>query len=184
MSKLTIVRQVLETNPEVVIVNTDERNHLPDRLGFCHTVDYRIAPKNGLYTADELQEFMVSLVPEGLEPTMKDDFYQHGKGGLLNFGKLYFDEKIGEERITRICTLTDEELLNVSGFVDGRRTIEETHPYTRRTWVRPFPNERFIRDVLNGELEFSEYSVTSRVLEDYKPKSTRKSLLGALHLSP
>lgn len=173
MSKLTIVRQALETNPEVVIVNADVRNYLPDRNGFfCHTVSYWVAPKNGLYTADELQTFMMGLVPD-LTPTQKDAFRQYDKNGDLQFGKLYFDEKVGEERRTtkRILTLTDEELLNVAGFVDGKQTIDEdvTEKYTRRTWVCPFPNEAFARDVLKGKLAFSQYCAKLSDLKKYQP---------------
>ena len=40
MSKLTIVRQSLETNPEVVIAKVFERNHLPERDDYwSHTVE-------------------------------------------------------------------------------------------------------------------------------------------------
>ena len=173
MSKLKIVRQALETNPDVVLVNADERNYLPGRSGFfCHTVDYWVAPKNGLYTADELQAFMMELVPN-LEPTCKDDFRQYSKNGDLGFGKLYFDEKVGQgRRITkRILTLTDEELLNVAGFVDGKQTIDKdvTEEYTRRIWVKPFPNEAFARDILDGKLKYSEYSARSTDLKRYQP---------------
>jgi hypothetical protein len=136
-------------------------------------MDYWVAPKDGLYTAEELQDFMMGLVPEGLQPTCKDDFRQYDKNSYLSFGKLYFDEKVGEERrITkRILTLTDEELLNVAGFVKGEQTIDKdvTQEYTRRTWVRPFPNESFARDVLDGKLEYSEYQAKPSDLKRYQP---------------
>jgi hypothetical protein len=172
MSKLSIVRQALETNPEVIIVSSEEINYLPDRNGFfCHTMDYWVAPKNGLYTAEELQAFMMRLVPN-LEPTCKDDFLQYEKSGNLELGKLYFDEDVGQEKVTRVCTLTDEQLLNVSGFVKGQRTIEETRSYERRTWVRPFPNEAFARDVLDGKLENSEYGARQSDLKRYQSQQS------------
>lgn len=178
MSKLSIVRQALETNPEVIIVDSQERNYLPERSGFfCHTLDYWVAPKNGLYTAEELQGFMMGLVPN-LKPTQQDDFRQYDKNSDLAFGKLYFDEKVGEgRRITkRILTLTDEELLNVAGFVNGEQTIDKdvTEEYTRRTWVRPFPNEAFARDVLDGKLEFSEYQARPSDLKRYQPNLVQR----------
>jgi len=149
MSKLSIIRKSLEEDPEVVIAKVFERNYLPGRIGYwSHTMDFWVAPKNGLYTAGELQEFMLSLVPKGLGPTLIDNFSQHGEKSVLDFGKLYFDEQIGEEKVTRTCTLTDKELLNVSGFVDGKTTIEETQPYVRRIWVKPFPDEAFVRYAL------------------------------------
>jgi len=174
MSKLEIVRKALETNPLVVIVNTETINYLPDRQGyFCHTVDYWVAPKNGLYTADELQAFMVGLVPD-LTPTQKDNFRQDTKDSDLSFGKLYFDEKVGEERrITkRILTLNDNELFGADGFIDGKQTIDEEviEDYTRRVWVCPFPSERFVRDVLDEKLKNSEYRVSPSDLRNYLPK--------------
>ena len=168
MSKLSIVKQSLETNPEVVIAKVFENNYLPGRNGYwSHTMDFWVAPKNGLYTAEELQEFMMGLVPEGLEPTSKDDFRKYDKKSDLSLGKLYFDEDIGQEKVTRICTLTDEDLLNVSGFVDGQRTIEESRPYQRRTWVRPFPNEALVEDLLEGKLG-SKYSIRPEELKRYQ----------------
>lgn len=170
MSKLTIVRQSLETNPEVVIAKVFENNYLPRRNGYwSHTMDFCVAPKNGLYTAEELQEFMMSLVPKGLQPTCRDDFRQYDENSDLSLGKLYFDEDIGQEKVTRICTLTDEELLNVSGFVNGQRTIEESRPYQRRTWVSPFPSKALVYDLLEGKLS-SEYSVRPEELRRYQPR--------------
>ena len=169
MSKLTIVRQSLETNPEVVITKVFEKSYLPGRDGFwSHTMDFFVAPKNGLYTAEELQKFMMGLVPEGLQPTCKDDFSQYDQNSDLSLGKLYFDEDIGQEKVTRICTLTDEQLFNVSKFINGQRTIEESRAYQRRTWVRPFPSESLVRDLLEGKLS-SEYRIRPEELKRYQP---------------
>ncbi len=200
MSKLTIVRQSLETNPEVVMVHIGGTTDLPDRNGFClpslacHHVYYWVAPKNGLYTADELQTFMMGLVP-GLIPTKKDDF-RYDKNSDLEFGKLYFDEKVGEERIItkRTITLTDEELLSADvtdkelikehmretfGFVDGKRTIDAdvTKEYMRRILVSPFPNEAFARDVLNEKLGLlCRYCVKPSDLRRYQPNLVQRVL--------
>lgn len=92
MSKLRTVREWLETNPEVIIAKVLENNYLPGRKNcFSHTVDFWVAPKNGLYTAEELQGFMMGLVPDGLQPTHKNDFRQYWEDGDLNFGRLYFN---------------------------------------------------------------------------------------------
>ena len=167
MSKLTIVRQALETNPDVTIVNVDER----DEYGyFSHMVDFWVAPRNGLYTSDELQVFMMRLVPD-LEPTLKDNFIQYSDAlKTLRIGKLYFDEKVDEDKVAGISTSTDERLLNVFEFVrfvNGERTIVEAGDYSRRTLVRPFPNEAYTRDVLDGKL--SDYWTNLRDLERYQP---------------
>ena len=65
MSKLSVVRKSLKENQEVIIVQVITHNYLPgmdERLS--HTVDFWVAPRNGLYTVDELQAFMMRLVPE------------------------------------------------------------------------------------------------------------------------
>jgi hypothetical protein len=173
MSILKTIRQSLEENPKVVVVKVLETNYLPhkDPYGWAHTVDFMVAPRGrGIYTAEELQEFMMSLVPEGLQPTSKDNFFQYSSGSL-EFGKLYFDEVIGKEKI--IGTLFDEELSNVNGFVNGQITIEE--PYKRRIWIRPFPSEAYVRDLPKGKPGVYEYCAEPEALEKYQ-KSERSLL--------
>ena len=171
MSKLTTVRKSLETNSEAVIAKVFEKNYLFERNGYLsHTMDFWVAPKNGLYTVKELQEFMISLVPNGMEPTERFDFRQCNSESELELGKLYFEENIGQEKVKRICTITDEELLNVSGFVDGEKTIEEVRPYKRIIGVLPFPSEAFVGDFLEGKLSSSS-RVRPEDLKRYQPKA-------------
>lgn len=181
MSKLTIVREALGLNLNISVVSILKNNYLPERHGyFSHTVDYLVAPKNGLYEADELQTFMMGLIPS-LEPSMKEDFEQ--SSDILRFGRLFFDEVIGRERrtIKRILTLTDEELYNVAGFVDGKRTID-THvveEYRRRILVRPFPDELYARNVANDlqqpvcQQGTDELFITLKDLETHRQNSLR-----------
>lgn len=170
--KLAKVKQALNGNDDVVIVNAEEKIYLPERNGaWSHTVAFWVAPKRGLYTADELQNFMMKLIPN-LEPSSKDDFKEDPY--KITFGRLYFDEKIGEERVTtkRVITLTDKHLFDVAcGFPGGKKTIEtdEVFDYRRRVWVRLYPNERFARDVLDGKLpSICDFLVEKEVLQKYK----------------
>jgi|SRR3989344_6426080 len=164
MSKLTVVRNSLEANPDVVIVRVNDIKYFPNRDGFwSQKVDYIVAPRKGLYTPDELQSFMMSLVPDGLVPTSVDSFQEYGN--TLRFGVLYFDEKVGKEE--RTLTLTDDELLNanIPHFGNGKKITEDL---LRRTWVRPYPNEAFARDVVDGRLEFKRYETNSETLQKYE----------------
>jgi len=189
MSKLETVRKALEGNPEVVVVDLKTRNHFPGRDGyFTQTADFLVAPTVGLYTAEALQRFMHSLV-SGLEPTTQDAFSQYKD--TLEFGKLYFDEKIGEERVvTRAAhTMTDSEftsaiditeggLENIYGLNDqGVLVINtgKTTDHLRRTWVSPFPTEQFVRDLLEGRID-NEYSTTLSVLNRYKSNVLQRTL--------
>lgn len=75
MSKLSKVRDALQRNPKVVIVAVEERNYIPERNGFwSQTIDFVVAPKKGLYTAKELQQFMMDLIPPDVELTRMDKF--------------------------------------------------------------------------------------------------------------
>ena len=196
MSKFETVRKALESNPAVVVVDLKTENYFPNRHDyFTQTARFLVAPTVGLYTVDALQRFMHSLVP-GLKPTSVDAFYQSSDS--LEFGKLYFDEKIGEERVvTQVThTMTDPEftrkfevtgdnrLKNIYGLnrqgvlvVDSHRTVD----HQRRTWVRPFPTEQFVRDLLEGRVD-GEYSTRLSVLQQYEPNVPRRAttrLLGA-----
>jgi hypothetical protein len=166
MTKLEIVRHALETNPKVVILSMHEENYLPNRHGYwSHTLDYWAAPKKGIYTAKKLQDFMTGLIP-GLQPTCADEFRQSSQS--LEFGKLYFDEQIGSEQITRICTLTDPLMFHSQGFEEGKRTIIENQEYMRRTWVRLFPDQEIAKDILEGKLD-GEYHISMAHLKEYQP---------------
>ena len=176
MSKLTVVREALESNPDVVIVDVIEQNYFPGKVGWwSHTIDYRVAPKTGLYTADELQAFMLGLVPD-LEPTTKDPFQSYLK--QLDFGKLYFDETIGAT-VQGTLTLTDEEFLGDKdlvdrlGLVDGKTTIDKnvTEEYERRTFVKLYPNEAVARDIINHKLNAigAEHWIALKDLKSYNP---------------
>lgn len=183
MSKLRTVRTALETNPDVVIVHvSDEKNfqNLPEnpkrwesRL-FTHLVEFFVASRQGLYTADELQTFMEGLVP-GLEPKAYNKPYQTDK--ILYFGKLFYDEIIWEERIARKITITDPDLQGLEGVVNGKRTIIEDRNFSRRILVRPFPDEKLARDILSGIIDtdcgnvYAENGgVYLKVLRHYQPR--------------
>lgn len=172
LNKLTKIKRALNDNNDVVIVNVEEKIYLPERNGYwSHTVDFRIAPKKGLYDEKDLQNFMIKLIPD-LQPGSKDDFSEDPY--KIKLGKLYFDEKIGEEKVItkRIITLTDEQLFNFGvGFSEGKKTIEieEVFDYQRRVLIKIYPNERFARDLLNGKLpSICDFSVEKELLQKYK----------------
>lgn len=159
MSKLTQIRQALESNSQVVISNVDEKNYLPERTGpgiedYCHKFVYSVVLKSSNYRIEELQNFMDGLVP-GLEPDYRLKFARAGRkgGNIFRIGELSFIEKIGEQRTTtkKVLTLTDEELLNFNGFVDGKQIIEDdvTHSYERRIIIRVYPNEQIREYILS-----------------------------------
>lgn len=168
MSKLTHIRKALQNNPNIKIVSAPERNYLPNRDGFwSHTVDFYVAPTGGVYTAKELQELMISVIPE-LAPTCKDDCRDWGHE--LQFGRLYFDEDIGTEIIRREIVLTDEDMFTCGGCIDGKRIIEGSEKVRRRTWVRVFPNVKIAEEALTGK---NEYRISKNELSRHRSIFTR-----------
>ena len=124
MSKLQTLRQALETNPEVTIIDWVEWFNLVGKYnnkdfgrigmksgkrllkglipqypsGLAHIVQYYIAPKNGIHTVPELDEFMGGLIPEGLKP----DFVLHPSQGS---GYVHYDGKYNNEMKLEECVV-------------------------------------------------------------------------------
>jgi len=143
MSKMLVVRNALFSNPNIVVIDIQANCFIPSYYcsSWSETVSFVVAPKKGVYDREKLQEMMLQLVP-GLEPDAKDDFYAWDTG--MKFGKLYFDEQIGEEKIRREIVITDESLLAKppEEFFGGKRVIETTKILQRRSWVYLYPNAK------------------------------------------
>lgn len=174
-TKLQQVREALESNPKVKVVYVEEHNSLPYNRGhLTHTIDMYVAPVDGLYTAGKLQEFMMNLIP-GVKQSSVDVFRDNPES--LSLGKLYFDEPIGLERIVTHTEsrISDSDLVNSKGFTDGYRETDSdvTKEIGRRIWVRVFPDERYIQDLL-AEVHDGQYSTRKDVLRRYKPNLVQK----------
>jgi hypothetical protein len=128
MDKLTLVHAGLNRNSDVTIVAVLEKHYpLGGQNAWNHTVDFYLAPRmGGIYTVDELQELLLSLLP-GVTPTDKDDFRESRQE--LEFGKLYVDEDISVPR-------------------SGQKL-------RRRIWVRVFPNTEIAADAMCGKHKHS-----------------------------
>lgn len=145
-----------------MIVDCQERNYVGDRdlvyqnRHCAQTVEYWVAPKIGLYTPEELQRFMMGLVPD-VEPTEITDFSYSEPADCLRCGILTFDEKIGlgVTFTTVIEEITDNELVDCREFTSCKREFidhgaDVTKAYIRRILVIPFPDEAIARSFLRG----------------------------------
>lgn len=151
-SKLTIIRQTLESNPNAVIVATEEKTYFPEgaenRTGLIQFVYFRVAPQQGLYTPERLEEFMLGLIPVGLEPSyvykpfVREDSFIGRRGEYFYFGHVQFYDVVG--RSTRTYTLTDEKLLNAIGH-ENRETVVEGLPLERMIRVNSYPDREIAK---------------------------------------
>ncbi len=163
MSKLASLRQALQENPNIVIVDTKEKNYLPNRFGYwSQTVNFFVAPKFGLYTQKELQTLLVSLTPN-LKPTDRDNFFELGH--IIEFGKLYFDEVIGVETARHKIVITDKELPLSEEFVNGKLVTDRQQQLWRRSWVQLFPNIQIAMEARKG---LNEYCIDKKILAKYR----------------
>jgi len=159
-SKLTIIRQFLESNPNAVIVATREKTYFPegmkDRSGTIHFFYFRVAPRQGLYTPEGLEEFMLGLIPVGLEPSyvykpfVRRDNFTGRTGENFYFGDVDFNETVG--RSTHTYTLTDEELLNAIGY-ENRVSVIEGVPAKRRITVKSYPDQAIAKHFAESNSE-------------------------------
>lgn len=231
----------METNPEVTILDWIEWFNLGDRdsdygrigrksgkwlipphsgIDEAHVVMYYIAPTNGLYSAPELDEFMMGLVPRELKPSYMLHFNQgsgyveyrqnpitdgdvdivegrhyftdelpHNRGNepLLIYGELIFKEKVGERKTSTrsIDILTDEELLNLPGFVNGQRTVdtEGNFDFERGIVIRPFPSEAIGRDTIypvGNDRLLPHTDIRLKELRRYQSQPPRQGLVQRL----
>lgn len=154
-SKLVKVRQVLEGNEAIVIVHSKEEKPGSERgiKGWSQFVTFWVAPRaRGIYAPAELQQLMMSLVPD-LQFTYKSDCGENS--ALLWFGDLCFDEKIGQETKIHEVIITDENFLPSpqfpETFVDGKYVKTEIKDLCRRTLIRIFPDVLIARRDASGE---------------------------------
>ena len=127
MNITDIIQNYLAGNQDISF-NRDYRMYVrrdpSDR--FDSVVRFHVAPKNGLYTAEELNSFMLSLVPE-LKPASTQPFYDDGT--KLNLGQLFYQEKIKASEDGGRCRDLPENAL-----------IKPEDMIVRATFIKPFPN--------------------------------------------
>lgn len=76
-------------------------------------IKYYVAPKEGIYDADELQDFMNNLLPYITE-SHKNNFKEIKES--LSIGQLYFDEEVYEGKIRSIINVFPDKKLAGEAF--------------------------------------------------------------------
>lgn len=152
MVNLFYVRSGLESQQNkgyLSLIREYERNSDFGNLPFIkegqiiQTVDFIIAPKPGLYTASDLNEFVITLSSSLTKAISQKDFSENG--GHLEFGGLTFIEDwVAEEwnKYKRVIRLNDKEL--VKNQKRKKIILKEDHQVglSREMNVRVFPDRR------------------------------------------
>lgn len=173
MSKLATIRTSLQSNVNIQIVAVDEATHFPNTIGsWTHTVNFIVAPNQGLYTSKELQHFMEKLIP-ALQPTCVDSFSEGPISMML--GKLYFDEDLGTEIIRREITLSEFDFLPAGAVENGKTVHEETRKIRRRTWVRLYPDQ----EIATAHKRY-EFNIPKTDLSSFKARGRRLGFIGCI----
>jgi hypothetical protein len=180
MNKLETITNFLEERREIkndFYTFREEEIYYPNRGvgGWTHTLNCLISPKEGIYSAPELQEFMLSFIPPTLIPEHIKNFSLYDN--KLELGVLNFYELIGgEEKV--ISTLTDEYILQKLGFdIEKPRVETRNHNYNRRIWLSFYPRRIIMEEMLLG-YEFLRHEISLENLEIYKKRLLRPTIFG------
>ena|SRR3989344_1249377 len=140
-----------------------------------HKIYFNVAPKKGLYSSSGLDNFMEMLVPD-----LKHDsfmFFTQTLRGNLHLGNLVFNETIRERKVSTVqeINLTDDELLDLEGFTNGKKRLEHSciEKIEREIRIIPFPDERFARDrrYFNNGIMYQHKINLEKALEFYQNNS-------------
>ena len=121
---LYIVR-TLDENPNAKIVKPPEHSisHKENPSTIYYSVRHYVAPAHGLYKADELNEFMRSLVPR-LKPNHVYEFSEDKHYGLW-LGDIRYDHIVSNEReISRILSMS-KKFDQMNGADNARKSAHK-----------------------------------------------------------
>ncbi len=153
--KMHVVVDSLRANPDVVVVGGFEENYLtsgewPRPNGYwSKTLDIFTHPSEQLDSADEYNDFMLSLVPE-LKPTSVDIFRRYDEKSELRLGKLYYDEKIGSMLLTSTVILDSGLSIVKNDGLEETWVVDQQKDLLQRTWVRVYPTAGHALDAARG----------------------------------
>ncbi len=155
MSKLVVIREALEKNPDIILVGPKEEKSLGevyDRGDLNSHVNYGVAPKNSIYSISKLNEWFKNLIP-ALNPNNYLPFQLFDEDERIHIGFLRFDEEVGYAKtfIKRVERITDKDFLkNLEGFKNGIRVREEEREFNleRIICIHGCPNKELAERAL------------------------------------
>lgn len=169
MSKLRYISKSLYEREDIRVLSHLVPKDVLSNTTRAYNVFLEIAPRDGLYTAEELQRFMMGLVSPNMKPQHTRNFSV--EGGILYMGSLEFHEKIGtiEKHTTEVLTSTDNELREYYGFL-GQKVFERKDKgnFWRHTTLNIFPSEEVWRDIEDKKLKVASLNgISLKALKKY-----------------
>ncbi|NQV91917.1 hypothetical protein HQ489_05585 [Candidatus Woesearchaeota archaeon] len=144
MGILKTIEDALQANPNVVIVHREESTK-DSMSSLYRETDFYIVPREGLYTARELQEFMMGLV--SLETERVNDFSEsvsNHREDFMELGDVQYQNRIGSKikKTETNYVLDDEDMPPFEDFVEGKKTVEEESQFDifRSVMIHVFPD--------------------------------------------
>jgi len=162
-SLLQQIREALLADPRVSLA--EEILHSPYGH-WTEAVDIIVAPVKPIYDANELNEFMDSLVPE-MPWSVRDEARKYDeKSSILHFllGRLHFDETLGatKREIKVTTTSLESEALERAGVQIGESHDIQEELLQRRIRVRVYPDTtsgqlvaEYERGIKEGTIEYN-----------------------------
>ena len=152
-SKLSLIENILEQSPKVVLAHSKRSLYLPSRdiedrflqivshnpTDFRDEVEFFIAPKKPSYSVSHLNKLMKTVIPikaDRVEKAYKPSLVH----GDIYYGRLIFEENIGHMayEVEIIVDDMNKELYQ-KGFNDKK--FLATKPISRQIKVNMFPNQ-------------------------------------------
>lgn len=150
MSKLKEVREALNNNPNIDIVDIwddrkDEERPFWLREKRCHFVYFYVAPKTNEFDTCKLQDILMSLFTKPT-PTRSHDFSYDASDFYP--GRHEFEECIGKISTLTKTILSDKDMFSTKGFVKGKHLDKETLDIKRYIEVILFPSANIAREAI------------------------------------
>jgi len=167
MNKLETIDAFLKNKADVYLGKTFiDDNFYNLKNGSIHKVEFLVAPNRPKKDVFDLEEFMLTLIPENLVPNgikvfRKDD-------SSITYGYLVFDDIIGSVATTDIYVSDDSYIikkLGGTGKILENNTIMNSYDLRRRIFIHPFPSKNILTNALNGKLGL--YNITTDNLDKY-----------------
>lgn len=195
MSTLKKIREALKNNKNIFSFERNERTFLPspgespfyqsvEENGFSHSIQFYVSPKEGLYTTKELNEMLISLIPnECGKPRDICKFQEkenaEGRGvARMVCGRLEYIEVLGREHLIQNLVIENDDpvparkgaLIAYYDQTRKTRNVYINRELLRWIEINVFPNVLFAKLAMDGDFKtgFGRFYLYKEEFEKYR----------------